>query len=137
MYILDTSILTLINYQHQQVMDQLDKHKDSTLATTSVSLEEQLSGWYSLMRQAKNNLQLSQASSGLADAVMLFNQFQIVPDTAQSLDHADQLIKRKLNIGKRDTRIATITLQLNATVVTQNVRDFARVPGLKIEDWST
>jgi predicted GH43/DUF377 family glycosyl hydrolase len=36
-----------------------------------------------------------------------------------------------LNIGKNDMRIASI-----AIVVTRNVRDFNRIPGLMIDDWS-
>jgi tRNA(fMet)-specific endonuclease VapC len=42
----------------------------------------------------------------------------------------------KLNVKKNDLRIATIALEADATVVTANVHDFARVPGLPVEDWT-
>lgn len=77
------------------------------------------------------------ASAGLAEAIVGLRQFHIWPETENSLLQADRLVKSKLNIGKMDIRIATIALELNATVVTNNVRDFSRVPGLKIEDWSS
>jgi len=35
-----------------------------------------------------------------------------------------------------DLKIAALALELDATVVTNNIRDFSRVPGLKVEDWS-
>jgi tRNA(fMet)-specific endonuclease VapC len=49
---------------------------------------------------------------------------------------ADGFVKSKLNIGKMDIRIATVALELDATVVTNNIRDLSRVPGLMYEDWS-
>jgi tRNA(fMet)-specific endonuclease VapC len=39
-------------------------------------------------------------------------------------------------IGPYDLLIAAQTLRLGATLVTANVREFARVPGLVFEDWS-
>ncbi len=40
-------------------------------------------------------------------------------------------------IGPLDALIAAQALRLGATVVTHNVREFVRVPGLKCEDWQT
>lgn len=40
-------------------------------------------------------------------------------------------------IGPHDMLIATQALRLGATVVTHNVREFRRVPHLKVEDWQT
>ena len=38
-------------------------------------------------------------------------------------------------IGERDLLIAATARSLGLVVVTHNVREFSRVPGLKIEDW--
>lgn len=40
-------------------------------------------------------------------------------------------------IGDRDLIIAAHALALGATVVTRNVREFQRVPGLVVENWQT
>ncbi|MBM3855865.1 MAG: type II toxin-antitoxin system VapC family toxin [Verrucomicrobia bacterium] len=40
-------------------------------------------------------------------------------------------------IGDRDTIIAAHALCLNATLVTRNIREFARVSGLSMENWQT
>ena len=45
-------------------------------------------------------------------------------------------IGAELNVKHNDLRIAAIALELGATVVTRNRRDFSRVPGLLIEDWA-
>ena len=39
-------------------------------------------------------------------------------------------------IGPFDTQIAAQGLAGNLTVVTNNVREFSRIPGLKVEDWT-
>jgi tRNA(fMet)-specific endonuclease VapC len=38
-------------------------------------------------------------------------------------------------IGDRDTIIAAHALAVRATLVTRNIREFARVPGLVVENW--
>jgi predicted nucleic acid-binding protein len=38
-------------------------------------------------------------------------------------------------IGPMDTLIAAQALRLGATIVTRNVREFSRVPGLRVENW--
>jgi tRNA(fMet)-specific endonuclease VapC len=40
-------------------------------------------------------------------------------------------------IGDRDTIIAAHSLALGATMVTANLREFSRVPGLVVENWQT
>lgn len=39
-------------------------------------------------------------------------------------------------IGERDLLIAAIALASDLTVVTHNVAEFHRVPGLRVEDWA-
>jgi len=39
-------------------------------------------------------------------------------------------------IGPLDTLIAAHAVSLHATLVTNNVREFGRVPGLEVEDWT-
>jgi tRNA(fMet)-specific endonuclease VapC len=63
-------------------------------------------------------------------------QLQVVTCNRTALDRYDVLRAQKLNVGNNDLRIAAIALEAGATVVTRNLRDFRRVPGLACEDWS-
>ena len=47
------------------------------------------------------------------------------------------LEKNGTPIGLLDLQIASQALNRDLTVVTHNVSEFSRIPGLKIEDWST
>ncbi len=49
----------------------------------------------------------------------------------------DGLRKQKLRIGTNELAIAAITLSVNGVLVTRNMVDFWKIPGLAIEDWAT
>lgn len=60
-------------------------------------------------------------------------------DDAAARHYADirhQLESRGEIIGPNDLKIAAICLAHDLTLVTGNVREFSRVPGLRVEDWS-
>jgi tRNA(fMet)-specific endonuclease VapC len=38
-------------------------------------------------------------------------------------------------MGAMDLKIACIALVHDATLLTRNMNDFARVPGLRVDDW--
>lgn len=42
---------------------------------------------------------------------------------------------RGQGIGPMDTLLAAQAVRVGATLITRNVREFRRVPGLKVEDW--
>jgi tRNA(fMet)-specific endonuclease VapC len=48
-----------------------------------------------------------------------------------------QFRSQRLALGAMDAKIAAIVLSRNAILVTRNVGDFRKVPGLRIEDWAT
>ena len=101
-----------------------------------ISVEEQLSGWYRRLRQARKPDQLAVVYQRLATTVQLLSGWQILSFTQPAIIRYDQLRAARLNVRKMDLRIAAIALENSATVVTRNRQDFLRIPGLQIEDWS-
>lgn len=71
----------------------------------------------------------------------LLKLLPIEPFTIEDARHyaeiRSHLEKRGQGIGPIDTLIAAQALRLGATVVTHNLREYRRVPGLKVEDWQT
>jgi tRNA(fMet)-specific endonuclease VapC len=46
------------------------------------------------------------------------------------------LRRTRIRLGSMDLKIAAIALSRGATLLSRNLADFRRVPGLKIEDWT-
>jgi tRNA(fMet)-specific endonuclease VapC len=48
----------------------------------------------------------------------------------------DELESQRLQLAKMDARIAAIALSRNLILLTRNRRDFGKVAGLVLEDWT-
>lgn len=72
---------------------------------------------------------------------MFLAPLQILPfDTAAVWAYGDlraDLERRGTPIGSLDTMIAAHALSLHAALVTNNTREFAKVPGLQLNNWVT
>jgi tRNA(fMet)-specific endonuclease VapC len=101
-----------------------------------MTVDEQLTGWYTLARQARTPRDTAHAYSQLGAAVGFLARWRILPYTEQAIARVDQLKAMRLNVRAMDLRIAAITLEHGGTVVTRNVRDFQRVPNLTVENWA-
>jgi tRNA(fMet)-specific endonuclease VapC len=43
---------------------------------------------------------------------------------------------RKLGVGTSDLKIAAIAISKNAILLSRNLHDFKKIPGLHVEDWT-
>jgi tRNA(fMet)-specific endonuclease VapC len=135
-FVLDTDTVSLYQRRHAKVVAAISGHSMDLLALCSVTLEEQISGWSALARTALTPQDQEHAAMFLTALVVSWNKFALVPLTVSAVTRFEQLVKAKLNVKRNDLRIAAIALELGATIVTRNRRDFGRIPGLAIEDWS-
>jgi tRNA(fMet)-specific endonuclease VapC len=136
LYVLDTDALTLVQYKHPVLEPRVMAHPPAELAITVVTVEEQLTGWYTKLRQARTPDQQSRAYQDLADAVSRLSGVNILGFPVAALNRVKSLLAAKLNVGKKDLAIAAIALEHGGILVSRNLRDFQRVPGLMVEDWS-
>lgn len=135
-YVLDTDTLTLYQMGYPAVVARVAAHPIEELAVTVISVEEQLSGWYTRLRRTKKRDELAKVYQRLTDAASSLARFRILSYTEPAMDRYDALRKSLRTIGKNDLRIAAIVRERDDTLVSRNLQDFRRVPGLKVEDWS-
>ena len=67
--------------------------------------------------------------------VEFFAEWLILPWDADAVSTLARIRSQGVRIGTRDLRIAAITLAHDATLLTRNSVDFAKVPGLRFENW--
>ena len=135
-YVLDTDTITLYRQSHPAVSRRVASCPPDDLAVTVISAEEQLTGWYAMLRQVVRRDELAIAYQGLADTTSFLGRFTILPFPVPAIVQYEGLKAMRLNVGPMDLRIAAIALEAGCTVVTRNTRDFGRIPGLVVEDWS-
>ena len=136
LFVLDTDILTLLERGHPTVVARVAEHSPVEIAISIITVEQQLSGWYAQLRQAKRRDRLAWAYRSLAATIRFLRNLQILEFEESAIDRYEDLKRRRLKVGKMDLQIAATALDHSATVVTRNVRDFKSVPGLTVEDWS-
>jgi tRNA(fMet)-specific endonuclease VapC len=134
--VLDTDVLTLFQRGDPVVVRQVQAHPLPQLAVAIISVEEELTGWYTRLRRARKRDQLAAVYQRLANAVRFLARFQILTFSEPAIDRFEQLRATHRRLGKNDLRIAAIVLEENAVLATRNMRDFKPIKGLQIEDWS-
>lgn len=135
-YILDTDHISLLQRGHLLVRDRFLEISPSSRATTVISQTEQFLGWWSEIIRTRNEAEVARKFRYLQTSLTFFNTVPILPYDEAAAAEFVQLRSQKVRIGTQDLRIASIALSRKATVVTRNLRDFQKVSGLEIEDWS-
>lgn len=136
LYVLDTDIPSLYQLGNANVCRRVAQHQPNELAVSIITVEEQLSGWYTLRRRVKDRSQIARVYQRFTDNVRFLANVQVMSLSESAIGRYDELSRLKLGVRANDLRIAATALELPATVVTRNRIDFDRVPGLQVEDWS-
>ena len=135
-FVLDTDHITLYQAGHPLVQSRVNAIADTQLFVTIVSYEEQTTGWLAQIHRAQTPLKVIRAYQSLQDTLHYFAKQQVLAFDETAALYVQQFQQQRIRIGTRDLRIAAIALANQCTVITRNRRDFERVPGLRVEDWS-
>jgi tRNA(fMet)-specific endonuclease VapC len=128
-YLLDSNIcIYIMKRQPPEVIARAKSHAVGELGVSSISVAELAFG------VAKSTSQRNEL--GLKS---FLEPLDIAPfDTAAAWHYGELrawLEHKGTPIGPLDTQIAAHALALDCVLVTNNEREFKRVPGLKIENW--
>ena len=108
---------------------------DDEFAIPIVALEEMLKGWLKVISRSKETHRQVDAYERLARLFEVFGSWEIIRYTAEAAEIFDLLRAEKVRIGTMDLRIAAIALSSDDLLLTANIRDFEKVPNLRIENW--
>jgi tRNA(fMet)-specific endonuclease VapC len=135
-FLLDTDTFTLYLQGHVSVTANVVRHLADDVRLSVVSVEEIWDGWQAAINRAKTPEAIGHAYDRLTATLDELRGWPVASCPAAAVVRYRAIKKQKLNVGANDLRIAAVALELGAVVVTRNVSDFGRVPGLRIEDWS-
>jgi tRNA(fMet)-specific endonuclease VapC len=135
LYVIDTDMFSLYQHGHAELTAKLDAHPAQDLAITVITVEEELSGWYSLLRKVRRPEEQAEVYERLARAIPVLARWKILPMTHSAILRYETLKRMNLNVRKMDLRIAAVVLEIGAVLVSRNLRDFRRIPNLAVENW--
>lgn len=130
-YMLDTNIIAYAkNNRPESVLQRFMEHRLEDMCISAITMAELEFGICKSSKLAQNRIAL----------MMFLSEIQVVPfdgSAAQEygLIRADLTVKGSL-IGANDLLIAVHARSLGLTLVTNNGREFERVPGLTVENWA-
>ena len=130
-YMLDTNIcIYLIKQRLPQVLDRLQRHDVGDVVLSAITLSELEFGVAHSSNKERNRLALLQFLAPL----------DMAPYTAAAASHYGDLRafleEKGTIIGSLDMLIAAHALALNCVLVTNNEREFRRIPRLAVENWA-
>jgi len=130
LYLLDTNILVYASKGNPCVLDRLREAGKQRVVIPALVAAELAYGVEKSARPARNREVLED----------LLREFTVLPWTQQAIwhyaRHYHRLRETGRLIGHMDLLIATQALSLQATLVTNNTREFERIDGLRLEDWA-
>jgi tRNA(fMet)-specific endonuclease VapC len=114
MILLDTDHFTALRYtEHSRSLTltgRLGASGDTRVGITAITVEEQMRGWLAEINRLRDLRKQVAVYERLAKLVELLKSWEVVPFDARALVH-------------------------NALLLAANLRDFRRVPGLRVESW--
>jgi tRNA(fMet)-specific endonuclease VapC len=138
MILLDTDHLSVLTDRraagNAALVRRLERAEEA-LAIPIVAVEEQCKGWLAKLNRTRNIHEQINPYERLAELFDFLAEWDIISLNEAAADLFAQLRRQKIRIGSQDLKIAAISMTENALLLSANLRDFQKVPGLRVESW--
>jgi len=128
-YLLDTDTLIYVYKRAGRCLERLSRHSDADIALSTVNLFELEFG----MAKSANRIPMDRYVAGIC------SRYTVLDFDRAASRHAGtvraHLQMQGTPVGPYDVQVAGVALAHNLTVITRNVREFSRVPDLRVENW--
>jgi tRNA(fMet)-specific endonuclease VapC len=140
-YVLDSDILSIIQDRKGEEFQRIERRMAMTdprlVHVSIVTFQEQANGWSNYVRRARKPGDVVHGYRMFERLLTEFFRLNILSFDDSTSNLFESLKAQKVRIGTMDLRIAATALSKQFIVVTRNTVDFERVPGLRVEDWTT
>jgi tRNA(fMet)-specific endonuclease VapC len=109
---------------------------DPGIATTVVTVEEQMRGWLAVIARHRNIEQQAPYYDRLIAFIRFFSKWKLLPLQESAVSVFRDWQQARVRVATTDLKIAAIAVANHATLLSRNLRDFERVPNLHVEDWT-
>lgn len=133
MVILDTNHISILERRGPDanpLLLRLSEIPVSDVRVTVISYEEQIRGWTAAIAAAKNASAQVMLYARLLAQLANYCNLSILPYTTDAATQFEALRKSHRRLSSPDLKIAAIALINDATLLTQNERDFRKIAEL-------
>jgi len=139
-FVLDTDQLTILQQESgpefETLQARLSQQSPADIATTVIAFQEQIEGWFTYLKKARDADGVLWAYHRMGLVLEYFCKAKVLPFNLDAQRRFDNSRRQRIRVGTMDLRIASICLATGSTLLSRNLRDFRRVPGLIVEDWT-
>ena len=140
MLVLDTDHMSVLEWggtRSAALHERLADCDPKEVATTIISYEEQMRGWMAYVARARSMASQVEAYRRLRSHLDNYRQIPLLEFDDLAAEEFQRFRRARVRVGAMDLKIAAIVVAHGATLLSRNQRDFAKVPGLNVQDWTS
>lgn len=140
MFLLDTDHISIIQWSTEPQASHLAARMRAVgtehFLVSIVTFQEQVLGWNAYLNRAKDSAGAVHAYDRLHKILLDFANLHVAAFDDAAAGQFDRLKAERIRISTMDLRIAATCLAHGYTLLSRNLSDFRKVPGLRVEDWA-